>query len=222
MVDGYKYVTLFEFLSILITGWLAYEVGRRMSDFVQTMRMFLFADLQDRIVTPQQAAPLLSREIRSSRRTNHPLTVIVVEPQVQDGAVQLTATAQEIQNIFVRRYRLVALARLLARFIRSTDFVLDQSDKGRILFVTPEINRAQVGELVRRLAEHAHESLNVSLSWGSATFPDQGLTLEELVYQAEQELKPYVKTHSTDQVATGVSLPEEPHPITASYGISSE
>ncbi len=220
--DGYTYVTLFEFLSILITGWLAYEVGHRTSDFLQTVRMFLFADLQDRIVTAQQASPLLSREIQTSRRTNHPLTVIVIEPQAQDAAVHLTATAREIQNIFVRRYRLVALARLLTRFIRSTDFALDQSDKGRILFVTPEINRSQVGDVVRRLAEHAHESLNVSLNWGSATFPDQGLTLEELVYQAEQDLKPYVKTHSSEPVATGVPLPEEPHPINASYGTSSE
>jgi len=221
--DGYTYVTLFEYLSILITGLLTYEVGRRTADFVQTVRMFLFADLQDRVITPQQAAPLLAREIQSSRRTNNPLTVIVVEPQSQDAPIHLTATAREIQDIFVRRYRLVALARLLTRFIRTTDFVLDQSDKGRILFVAPEINRTQVTAVVRRMAQHACESLNVTLNWGSASFPEQGLTLEELVYQAERDLKPYAEGYSTEPtVVTMAPSTEEPHPINASFGASSE
>ncbi|HZQ05384.1 MAG TPA: hypothetical protein VFD70_02305, partial [Anaerolineae bacterium] len=128
--DRYTYVTLFEVGAILVTAFLAHEVGRQTADFMRTVRMILFADQQERVLTPEQAAPILQREMKAARRTNKPLTVLVVEAKPGDHQMHLNATANEIHQLLVKRYRLVALTRLLTQFIRSTDFVLDWSERG--------------------------------------------------------------------------------------------
>lgn len=220
---NYLYVSLVEALGILITAFLAYAVGMRTADFVQTVRKLLFADIQHRVMTPVEAAPILERELQAARRSNQPLTVTIVEAHARDRHANLNATANEIQNLLARRYQLVALTRLLTGFIRSTDIVLDQSDKGRIIVVTPELTRAQVAILGKRLGELAHAELGVSLHRGSATFPEQGLTLEELIYQAEQMLKPETEANPPEILAgSNGSSPEDGHKINVSYGPSAD
>lgn len=221
--ESHIYVTLFEFGAVLVTTWLAYEVGSRTAEFVRTVRTLLFVDVKDRVLTPEEAAPILDREIRRSRRTQDPLTVLVLEPKAQDLQVHLDATSNEVQQLLVKRYRLVALTRLLIGFIRSTDFILDQSGKGRLVFVTPEVNRAQAAQLLRRLGERAQQSLGVTLHWGTASFPEQGLTLEELIYQAELDLKRDTKSFSPESVTLESAVPtEDPLGVNASFGASGE
>lgn len=221
--EGYTYVTLFEFGSVLVTTWLAYEVGSRTAEFIRTVRTILFVDMQDRVLTPERASPILQREIQRSRRTNHPLTVLVVETQAQDAQIHLDATAKEVQQLLVKRERLVALTRFLIGFLRSTDFILEQSEKGRLVFVTPEVNSTQAAQLVRRLGERAQQALGVRLQWGAATFPEQGLTLEELIYQAELDLKRDTDTSRVEAITIeNPASIEESLGVNTSFGASGE
>lgn len=199
---GYTYVTLFEALSALITAALAFQVGRLTQEFIETARRILLVDLQDRVLTPEQAGPLIRREMQYSRRNNRALTVLLVEPGSEQPAGKITAAAAEIQRLLMKRYQMVALTRLLTGFIRSTDIVLDESDRGRIVLVTPKVNHEQAALLMRRLGKQAEGELGVNLRWSAATFPEQGLTFEELVSQAELTLKPDAEHRRLDSIAT--------------------
>lgn len=198
--DNYTYITLFELMAALISVTLAFKVGQLSADFVETVRSMLYADIDGRVYAPEQAEAVIKREMQSSRRANRPLSVLVLDASTDGGRANLQATAREIQNILVRRQSLVALIRLLPRTLRRTDFVLHGRDDGRLVVVMPELNKTQIPVIADRLSRLAQRRLGLAIQYGVASFPDNGVTFEELVYQAEQELNPVSDVRPVEEV----------------------
>jgi hypothetical protein len=188
--SGYTYLSLFELLALGLTVGLSYLVGRYSADFVDTVRSLIFTDTEGRVYDMHEAENLIKREMQYTRRVNRPLSIMLLEADSHSRNVDLQATAQEIQRLLAKRYSLMALSRLMARTLRRTDFILDQPREGRMVLVAPEMRKEQTEAIVVRLAEQAQRRLGISLRSGVASFPDQGVTFEELLYQAEQDLHP--------------------------------
>jgi GGDEF domain-containing protein len=184
------FVTFFEVAAVMISATLSYQVGRLSADFIETVHSMMFTDLDGRVYGADEAEPVIKREMQSSRRANRPLSVMVLDAKADRDAVALQATAREIQGILVKRQSLVALARLLPRTLRRTDFVLHEVGDGRLVVVMPELRKEQAGAIIDRVSQVAQRRLGLSVQYGVASFPDNGVTFEELVYQAEQELAP--------------------------------
>lgn len=187
---GYTYLSLFELFAIVTTAMLAYAVGWLSADFIDTVRSLVFTDTEGRVYDIQDADSIIKREMQYTRRVNRPLSLLLIEADTTGRNVDLQATAQEIQRLLAKRYSLMALSRLMARTLRRTDFILDQAREGRLVLVAPEMRKEQTTAIVARLNEQAHRRLGIALRTGVASFPDQGVTFEELLYQAEQELHP--------------------------------
>ncbi|HEY0601302.1 MAG TPA: hypothetical protein VGD58_00260 [Herpetosiphonaceae bacterium] len=185
---GYTYLSLFELFAIITTATLAYTVGRLSADFIDTVRSLIFTDTEGRVYDMNEAENLIKREMQYTRRVNRPLSILVLEA---DGArADLQVTAQEIQRLLAKRYSMMALARLMGRTLRRTDFILDHAKEGRLVLVAPEMHKEQTAAIVERLNDQARRRLGISLRSGVASFPDQGVTFEELLYQAEQDMQP--------------------------------
>jgi hypothetical protein len=185
----YTYLSLFEFSSLLISATLAHTIGRLSADFVETARALLFADTAGHVYAPENATLRIKHEMQYSRRTEHPLSVVVLETNTDQAHVTLHATAQEIQHLLVKRYSTVALTRLLAWRSRRTDFILDQNDQGQLILVAPGVGKDQIPTIISRLNEQAQQHLGITLRYGVATFPEEGVTFDELVYQAGRHLQ---------------------------------
>lgn len=185
---GYTYLSLFELSSCLITLTLAYIVGRLTVDFLDTVRAMLFADGSSRVYDIKDADTLLKLEMRSARRANRPLSVVLLEAKAEDSKALRTATAQEIQQLMVKRCSIISLARMLSKSIRTTDFVVDQSESGHLVLVVPEATKSETYGMLDRLTQIVQRRLGVSVNYGVASFPQQGATFEELVFQAQQQL----------------------------------
>lgn len=188
--DIQTFVTIFELMAVVISATLGYLVGRLSADFVETVYGMMFVDLDGRVYGAAEAEPVIKREMQSSRRGNRPLSVMVLDAKVDSGKINLQETAREVQNILVKRQNMVALARLLPRALRRTDFVLHEVGDGRLVVVMPELRKEQTTTIVNRLTQVAQRRLGLSVKYGIASFPDNGVTFEELVYQAEQNLVP--------------------------------
>jgi GGDEF domain-containing protein len=188
--DIQTFVTLFELMAVVLSATLSYQVGRLSADFVETAHAMMFVDLDGRVYGADEAEPVIKREMQSSRRSNRPLSVMVLDAKADSEKINLQETAREIQNILVKRQSMVALARLLPRALRRTDFVLHEVGDGRLVVVMPELRKEQTGAIINRLTQVAQRRLGLSVQYGIASFPDNGVTFEELVYQAEQNLEP--------------------------------
>jgi hypothetical protein len=187
----YTYISLFELCAVLISMTLAHRVGRLSADFVETVRGLLFSELDNRVYAPAQAEPMVKREMQYSRRANRPLSVMVLDTKGR-GKQDLPATAAEIQQLLTKRHSMVALTRVITRTLRRTDFVLDRTADGRLVLVMPEIRKEQAETIISRLNDQVQRRLGLGVQAGIASFPDQGVTFEELVLQAEQDLQPHL------------------------------
>lgn len=210
---GYTYLSFFELSAMLITASLAYIVGRLTAEFLETARTLIFPDTSGRVYGPKEADSLISLQMRSSRRTNRALSVVLIDVNIENAQVALQATAKEIQQLLVKRYSLASLNRLLTKTIRRTDFVLDRSKDGQLVLIAPEMSKQQALALIERLDKTAQRRLGVSVSCGVASFPQQGATFEELLYQAEQDLHPTVKERYGDELIDRREATPEPRVV---------
>lgn len=183
---GYTYLSLVSLMEVLVSATLAFQVGRFSADFVQTVQAMVLTNLDSRIYTDEESGPPLKRELQQARRTGRPLSVVVIEPEESQTPQLRSATAREIERLLTKRYQLVALARLVARSLRRTDLLLYQSDQERLVLVAPETPREPTMRLVERVRHRVQQRLGVAVRCRVATFPQQGLTFEELLAQAEQ------------------------------------
>ncbi|MBI5031548.1 MAG: hypothetical protein HZB51_13555 [Chloroflexi bacterium] len=225
----YTYITLFEFGSVFLTLILALRVGRLIADFTETVRVLIFPDLEGRVFPSNRANSMIERELQYARRRNTPLTIMLLEADTESTRLTLSVTTQEIQTLIARRYRLAAVTRLLTRDLRRSDLILDQTGDGRLILVTPETRPTEVSPLLERLTNRAQSRLGITVKWGVATFPEQGLTYEELVHQAEQDLrsqqgkrgKAQIVAATTGTTSDSAQVDKPPHEVSEERKVSS-
>lgn len=187
--EAYTYLTLFELTGVLITAAFAHRVGQLTADFVETLRSLFLSDLDRRVYPPGQAEMIVKREMQSARRQNHPLSILLVQADTEGTNIKLSPTAQEIQRLLMQRLGLVALTRLLARNLRPSDFIVEEINQGQWLLLTSEAQRGQAYAIWQRLEDQTKRQFGIPLRYGIASFPEQGLTFEDLIAQAEQDLR---------------------------------
>jgi hypothetical protein len=183
------FLSLFELVALLITASLAYAVGRSTADFVETVRAMMFEGPEGRVYDGGEADRVVTLEMQSARRSNRPLSVLVMEVCAEDVQAARSATAKEIEHILTQRYGLIGLMQLLSTSIRRTDVVLNYNRRGRLVLLAPDIAKEQADVLAQRLGDVARQRLGFRIRSGAASFPAQGATFEEVVHQAEQSLQ---------------------------------
>lgn len=88
----------------------------------------------------------------------------------------------------MRSYVITKLADSLSRHLRRTDLVLEERERGRFIILCPDTSARDLNVLVEYIQATATEMVGVTVDCGMATFPDEALTFEELVRQAETRL----------------------------------
>lgn len=185
----YTYLSITEVALLSLVIRLAHELGYSLQDFEDAVRNLTFTDFSHRIQRLDEAAEEIQSEMFRSRHNHRPLSVIVVEPR--PGAIQavLHRAAYEIQQALMRRYVVNKLANLLSSQLRRTDLVLEQRGEGRFVIVCPETNASDATMLSEYIETIVAEKIGVSVLCGRASFPEGALTFEELVRQAESNIK---------------------------------
>jgi hypothetical protein len=126
-------------------------------------------------------------ELNRSRRFNHPLTFLVFEvvlaPNGDEGAIP-----GQVRKPLSPRLLNENLIEILLQQSRRYDMVLTQGSQNRMYLLCPESKYDGAMHLARRIDTEARKRLNLTLRYGISTFPDQALTFDELLGQAETDL----------------------------------
>ncbi len=205
-VQTYLSITEVALLSILVL--LAHNVGRGLHDFEEAVKNITLSDVNRRVRNMDEAIEDIRMELVRSRRHQRPLTVMVIEAKPESIRAVLHRTVQEVQRAMMTRYVVTSLARVIGNQLRRTDMVLDQRDRGRFVILSPDTNVASSSVVVGRIQAAAAEQLGVSIACGLASFPDDALTFEELVHQAEGHLQESMEITKLPSYTPAESLPE--------------
>jgi len=181
-----SFITIVETTMVSLAVSLARWVGWNLEDFEKAVENITFAEIK-RASNLKDAAESINSEIYRSRRYNHPLTMIMVEPLKGSQEMILNQSVREVQESMISRYVSISLARALRDYIRRTDMLVEQPDKGRFIVITPETGKVESDRVVSKIFEAA-SSIGAEVAVGVCAFPDDALTLEDMLSRAEIDL----------------------------------
>jgi hypothetical protein len=140
------------------------------------------------VPTFHKTLPRLRDELDRARRYQRPLTVALVGDARAIGGAVMDAAARrqwEASPLGPGSPLIpVLIAPLLSEVTRSVDIVTYASTLARCVIVMPEAGSSQAADAMRRMASLCTERAHVPVQACCATFPGDGLTLEELIRKA--------------------------------------
>jgi hypothetical protein len=187
--DVYTYLTVTEVAFLLFVIQLTSQVNRHFNDFEEAVENITFADTTHRIQPLSSGTDAIQTELVRSRRYQAPLSLVLISPQPESIKVILHRTVQEVQQAMMSRYVLAGLARLVSNEIRRTDMLFEQRRRARLALVCTHTAPEDTQILIDRIRASASQHLGVTLDISVAGFPDEALTFEELLDQADQKLQ---------------------------------
>ena len=183
------FLTMTELFLIIVAIVATYELLKFLREMETVIEKVTFPSANQRIPKISEAAEDIKTEFIRSRRYNRPLSLIIIQPTSDSFRMRLQRTVQEIQRTMLNRYLSTSLAILINNEARRTDLVLEHDQDGRFIVICPETTRDGIGALITRIKETATQSLDLSLKIGAANFPDDALTFEEMLQQAELQME---------------------------------
>jgi GGDEF domain-containing protein len=185
----YVYSTILEVLLLDMLCLIAQQAGLELDDFEDAVQHITMDDICHDVRQLDETMEDIQLELLRSRRHNYPLTVIMMEPDPGSVQVALNHSIVDIQNLLIKRYVLTSLTRITSNMIRRTDLLVDQTADQRIIVVSPDTNLASANELAKRIASALHQKSDVKMHYGLAAFPEEDLTIDELLSHAERRLR---------------------------------
>jgi len=183
----WTYATIVEITLASIAVIIARYLGGWLDDFVNAVENITFAKLK-RVRNFEEVGEEIEAEMYRSRRYQHPLAVIVARPDVDTLRMAIHRTVEEVQRSMLVRYVSISLmTRALFGQLRRTDWLLEQTNKRQYVFVLPETKGERADVVVERIQRTAEE-MGVAVSCGVATFPEDALTFEALLENAEEKM----------------------------------
>ncbi len=195
----YTYLSITELSFLLISVWLAHRLASALYEFEEGVERITFAENANKQVQKlAEAYDEIQIEMFRSRHHHHSMSIIVVEPVLEAIQTSLHRLVQEVQQGMIRSYVINNTAHTLSKFIRRTDLVLEQRERGRFVILCPDTNSADLDLMVEYVQSVAKEQLGMPVACGAATFPDEAITFEELLSKAESQLDG-VKRHGRNE-----------------------
>lgn len=180
----YLYLTLVECGLLVIGVILIRDLEQQLKDYENALAEIGLPKVSQKVYAWDEAADLVKTEFIRSRRYNHPISLMVIEPTAASLKKQLSRSARDIQRIMMDRFMHTSLARLAAGEARRTDLVIELETDKRLLVLFPETGPEGLGIFAERIRHMAQEELGLALNFGIASFPEDALTFEDLQQKA--------------------------------------
>lgn len=181
----YTYLTITELSLLSLLSLSSNRVAKDLFDVEDTIANVTLDDVSRRVRHFDQAEEDISKEFARSRRQNVPISVMILKVHLDDAELKVQRTAEEMMQAMLKRYATNKLVRLLDRELRRSDLVLNRPKDDQVVLVLPETANPGTDILAQRIRAIVQEQLGIKLSTGYATFPDQALTFDDLLHQAE-------------------------------------
>jgi hypothetical protein len=182
----YTYLTFTELSLFIAVVLLAYSLARNLGDVERSINSFAFANFP-RIKRVEDAQEEIQEEIYRSRRFQRHLSIVVLEREWKGVPNKNNTAVHDTERVLTEGFLFSRMVRDILTQLRQTDLLLEHNKKSRLIIVSPETDHVGIENLIERLRPLA-QSETISSNFSAATFPEDGLTFEQLLEHAELEL----------------------------------
>lgn len=179
-------VQVIQLLLVAISAGLAYDVGKRVGQMDKTLEGLSSTAYPNRARDIKDARDLIAAEITRSRRYHHPLSILTFRLNPERNK-KTWKGYESLEIDMLERFMVAKISQILSDLARNTDIVLRDKD-GQFVLLCPETDTNNVTILAERISAAVDESLNTAIDWGSAAFPDEALTFDDLLQTARGRL----------------------------------
>ncbi len=148
---------------------------------------------------PPAVDPAAQQFLLASRH-ERPLSCIVVEIDEESLAAQLKEVRLETSRRYLGSYALSWAAKVAADSTRRSDLTIAGEEPHRLILLCPETGWKNAVRVAKKIALALSRQLGIEAQLGVATFPDQALSLRQLVQLAESSLMPPERLGETGQL----------------------
>jgi hypothetical protein len=184
-----------EVIAIGVTILLATLLGAQISTVQALFKNLGLGKLEQHVDSFDEGQHAIYREVRWARRYQRPLAMLAIT--LNDASLQHLMESQakptlahrlakEAQSEIWRSYALTQLAQLLVAELGDNAIVTQRRE--HFVVVLTAVDRAQTAPIVEKIKTLCAVRLEVKLDIGVAVFPDEAVTFEALLDQAEMAM----------------------------------
>lgn len=174
---------------IMILTWVSGLYSSIINGFIKAADELILMQEKGRIQSFKSAKKEIQVELDRSRRHNHPFSMVILEPDKSSFEEARTIALADVQRKIQDKLVIGKLGKLLQEQLRGHDHILYDEQGGRFILVCPETRAKPVASIIKRLEDVAHDSLGIVFDSGAATFPEESLTLDDLMHKAGSSLE---------------------------------
>jgi len=185
-------ITVTESAALLLTVLLAQRIAASIDEFEEGAADVMTMHLNGRSTPFETGQTDLYREVRRARQFKRRVSVMALTTDGTSTSAALNRLIEEVQNNALRRYVDARVAKLLSDETKDCDIIALNRDHFVVLL--PEASAEHASRVGQRLRDLAHSKLGLNVQVGTATFPDQEVTLTGLLSRAENEMRSVAPT----------------------------
>jgi GGDEF domain-containing protein len=214
----YTFITVTELVILLIAIALAYINASELNNYEKFVEDVYLPNLGKRIHKQEAVTEEIKTEFIRSRRHQLPLSLLVIRSDVSAKmkAVEVNKVFKEVQSRMTKRFMTASLAKVIVDEVRRTDLIISGGDDGPFFVLCLDTKMDGSIKLAERIQSIANQNLGIPVSFGVASFPEEALTYDELVHQAELHLMqneasatPVIEAESSDHEVEQKDVVEE-------------
>ena len=186
---------------VLLEGgvWFAHQLAVQISKAESVMDALALTAFPNRAHDIDSETQRIKLEFTRSRRYHRPLSLVVIESETEDEKT-MREMLKSVQHDLLNRFSSARIGQIIDDRIRQTDLVL-RDHSGRFVILCPETDLNNAILLGRRISHAIMERTNHNVLFGTATFPEEALTFDDLLQKARERLSRYVDIEmSVDKV----------------------
>ena len=180
-------VIILEIIILEIGVWLSYQLAVAIEGSESLMDILAQGTFPNRAIELNDASEKIKNEFARSRRFHRPLSLVVVHTFPKDKEVA-REMIRSLQRDVLARLSNSRVGQAVGEVIRQTDLLI-RDETGRYIVLCPETDMESVAFLSGRISKFVEERSGLQVNCGVASFPDEALTFEDLLYTARDRSK---------------------------------
>ena len=204
-------ITVTEISAILITIVLLKSMSDGLESIRESVADLTLGHLEKEAITFETGQSRIYHEIRRARRFQRPASLVTLSATDHSIETSLDSFIKEAQYEIIDNYVSARVAGFLAEELRDPNIILRRDDHFVVLL--PEATREEADEMIKQLNSAAQENLGLEFQIGLSSFPDEAVTFETLLQNAEAEMNSSASeragetrlTTSTNQIKRALS-----------------
>ncbi len=187
---------------VLVAAYLTVQIAHRCAAVDDLFRT-LFVPGAARFDYDREAATEKANgTLQYCRRHSHAAGVIMLKPDVPADKAVFAEIAKRMLTEAARSAVTLKVASRVAHGLRRTDILVNCGEKGEIAVICPEADSFRLQAMITRITDDVSASLGIPVRTGSAQFPEDALTYDDLLRvasaQIDQEAGAVLPGGSTD------------------------